>query len=80
MFGLTKFASFFATAAVLATSITQAAPLDTKTHTHILEPRLDHYGRATWFNVGLGTFRIHNFGIATNVLGIYRPLWRMVQR
>lgn len=56
MFGLSNFASFFAIAAVLATSLTYAAPLGEETRTHVLEPRIDHYGRATWFHVGLGTF------------------------
>ena len=56
MFGLNKFASFFATVAVLAISLTHAAPLDEDTRTHVLEPRIDHYGRATWFHVGLGMF------------------------
>jgi hypothetical protein len=54
MFGFPKFASFLATVAVLATSSTYAAPLDTEASTHVLEPRITHHGRATWFNVGLG--------------------------
>jgi hypothetical protein len=60
MFGFTKFASFLATVAVLATSSTYAAPLDTEASTHVLEPRITHHGRATWFNVGLGKYIILN--------------------
>lgn len=62
MFGLTKFASFFATVAVCAASLAYAAPLDEEANYHVLEPRIDHYGRATWFNVGLGKSRLDGFG------------------
>jgi hypothetical protein len=52
MFGFTKLASFAAALSVLAATSTYAAPLDEETSAHVLEPRLTHYGRATWFNVG----------------------------
>jgi hypothetical protein len=52
MFGFSKLASFAAALSVLAVTSTYAAPLDEEAATHVLEPRLTHYGRATWFNVG----------------------------
>ncbi|KAJ9100994.1 hypothetical protein QFC20_005278 [Naganishia adeliensis] len=52
MFGFTKLASFAAALSVLAATSTYAAPLNEEASTHILEPRLTHYGRATWFHVG----------------------------
>ncbi|KAJ9101823.1 hypothetical protein QFC21_003162 [Naganishia friedmannii] len=52
MFGFTKLASFVAVLSVLGSASVYAAPVEGELHE--LEPRLTHYGRATWFNVGLG--------------------------
>ena len=55
MFGFTK-TTFVTVLASLA--LVNAAPVADAEHTNHLEARLTRTGRSTWFNVGLGNWKL----------------------